>query len=134
MENRLNELRRLDENQDQTINVKVAVTTMAFDNREIIALLRERADYIKKEKWDKMREVMQRINDLKRDHFHQLITPCSIFITFESEEGSYLAKSLYTICEMNSSLEHLNYWLTGKHTITIKRASEPSDIIWENRR
>ena len=98
---------------------------MAFDNRELIALLRERADYIKKEKWDKIREVMQRINDLKRDHFHQLITPCSIFMTFESEEGSNLAKI---------SPEHLKYWLSGKHTITIKRASEPSDIIWENRR
>ena len=34
--------------------------------------------------------------------------------------------------ENDSNLEHLKYWL-GDHTIEIQEASEPSDIIWENR-
>jgi len=34
--------------------IRVAFTTIAFDNREMIYLLRERGEYIKTEKWDKM--------------------------------------------------------------------------------
>lgn len=35
---------------------------MAFKNRKMINLLRERGGYIKTEKWDKQRECEKRIN------------------------------------------------------------------------
>lgn len=37
--------------------IEVAVTSLAYDNAQLIGLLRERGSHIIGEKWDKMREV-----------------------------------------------------------------------------
>ncbi len=50
MERRLAKLPNL--GYDDVPEVKVAVTTMAFKNGEIINMLRERGECIKNEKWD----------------------------------------------------------------------------------
>ena len=56
--------------------------------------------------------------------------PCSVFVTFESEEGYQRALNY------NSTLDLPDYkqysTLLGQE-IEIVAASEPSDIIWENR-
>ena len=119
---------------DDDSDVKVAVTTLAFKNSKIIQLLRKRGSLIQAEEWAKVDAVSDEINKLKNDpkEFEELTTPCSVFMSFESEEGYERAKELDTAIENDPNLEHLKYWL-GNHTIEIQEASEPSDIIWENR-
>lgn len=72
---------------DEVESVEIAVTTLAFRNAEIINLLKERGAAIKNEKWDLQRELEGEINKLKNEKFKDLITPCSVFMTFETEEG-----------------------------------------------
>ena len=72
---------------DEVESVEIAVTTLAFRNAEIINLLKERGAAIKNEKWDLQRELEGEINQLKNEKFKDLITPCSVFMTFETEEG-----------------------------------------------
>ena len=99
-------------------NVKVAVTTLAFRNAEIINLLRERGTAIKREQWDKQRELEVKINELKNAEFDKLITPCSVFMTFDNEEGYNRALNMDKAIEDDSRLEHLKTWL-GEHEIEI---------------
>ena len=63
------------------------MTTLAFNNADIIDLLRQRGDAIKAEDWEQQRKLESDINELKNRDFKRLITPCSIFMTFENEEG-----------------------------------------------
>lgn len=51
MEKRLSQLPNL--GYDEVADCKIAVTTMAFKNGEIIKLLKERGEAIKNEKWEK---------------------------------------------------------------------------------
>lgn len=47
--------------------IEIAMVTFAFDNSELINLLRVRGNWIKFEKYDKMREVNKQIEQLKSD-------------------------------------------------------------------
>lgn len=60
------------------------------------------------------------INDLFKD-FESLTRPTACFIVFEEEDACNMALSLKTDSK-----------LLGQ-TMRFKRASEPTDIIWENR-
>lgn len=54
-------------------------------------------------------------------------------MTFENEEGYQRACNYdKTIEENPTDFGHFKYWI-GDHEIEIQEASEPSDIIWENR-
>ena len=54
-------------------------------------------------------------------------------MTFETEEGVNRALNYDDAIEGDwDTLGHLKKWL-GDHEIEIQAASEPSDIIWENR-
>ena len=66
MEERLNQTPTLGFDEDDDAPIKVAVTTLAFKNAQIIELLTERGNYIKSEQWDKMREVTSKINEIKK--------------------------------------------------------------------
>lgn len=68
-------------------HVEVAVTSLAYDNASLISLLRERGTYIMNENWDKMRKVDEKINSMKESEMKDWCRPCSVFITFKSEEG-----------------------------------------------
>lgn len=46
-------------------SVKIAKTTLAFNNAEIIDLLRQRGTAIKTEKWDLQKEIETKINQKK---------------------------------------------------------------------
>lgn len=86
---------------------KVAVTTLAFKNQEIISLLRERGLAIRKESWDEMRKIDQKINELKDNEFERITTPCSVFMTFETEEGYNRAIEMEATCRAHPRLAHL---------------------------
>lgn len=91
--------------------VKIAVTTLAFKNADMINLLKKRGDCIKNMKWDEQRKIEKEINDLKDAKFDELITPCSVFMTFEDEEGVNRAKSYDEAIENDESLADCKYWL-----------------------
>lgn len=86
---------------------KVAVTTLAFKNQKIISLLRERGQAIRKESWDKMRKIDQEINFLKENEFERITTPCSVFMTFETEEGYNRAIEMEATCRAHPRLKYL---------------------------
>lgn len=74
--------------------ISIAQITFAFFNAEVIGLLRKRGGFIGTEKWDKLKEVNQEINEIikKKEILDKLQTPCSVFATFETEEGYQRAK------------------------------------------
>lgn len=67
--------------------IKIAMTTFAFKNSEVINLLKERGEIIKNENWDEMERIDASINDHKNASLEDLMTPCAVFMTFENEEG-----------------------------------------------
>lgn len=69
MEQRLDRLPDLGYEEDPVEHVKIAVTSFAFKNAEIIHLLKERGDIIKNEQWDQMPVVEQKINHYKNENF-----------------------------------------------------------------
>ena len=50
---------------DTPERIYISMFTFAFDNSQLINLLKERGDAIKFEKWDRMREINKEIDDLK---------------------------------------------------------------------
>ena len=89
-----------------------------------------------------MRDIDKKINNLKNEKLDQFTTPVSCFMTFESEEGAQRAKAFEeaTLSEENADKKHLRKWfeadneeLEQKYHLELQSASEPSDIIWENR-
>lgn len=69
--------------------IKIAQITFAFYNGEVMNWLYTRGSYIQNEKWDKLGEINKTISEgLKnKDLLDRCQTPCSCFVTFESEEG-----------------------------------------------
>lgn len=118
MEERLTKCPDLGFEDEPTARIEVAVTTLAFKNADIINLLRERGLAIKAENWDLQRKLEEKINELKNEKFDQLITPCSVFMTFVNEEGVNRALKYNETIVENSELAHIGQWL-GDHEIEI---------------
>lgn len=70
-------------------HIKIAQVTFAFYNEDIIKVLTKRGTLIKTEKWDKVDQVNDKIDDMFKQQkvLDKLQTPCSVFATFETEEG-----------------------------------------------
>lgn len=56
--------------------------------------------------------------------------PCSVFLSFENEEGYNRAARYNDTCEMEEFQQYKEFL---GHEIEVKEASEPTDILWENR-
>lgn len=69
----------------------------------------------------KVGKITKKINELKDLNLEKLTKPVSAFVTFETEEG-YLRALQATE----------NITLLGERAV-ISKASEPTNIIWENR-
>ncbi len=69
--------------------IETAIISFAFNNSELINLLKDRGNYIKYENYDKMREVDTKINELKNnpEKLESFTRPVSAYITMEDEEG-----------------------------------------------
>ena len=86
--------------------MKIAHLTFAFDNAQVIRWLRERGTAIKAENWKKLETVNAKIeNSIKKDQkmLDKLQRPCSVFVTFETEEAYHRA------CEYNQTVELDDY-------------------------
>lgn len=92
----------------------------SFNNSELIKALRARGSCIASQDFNKMREQEAKVNELFND-FDNLTIPVSAYITFLEEDSKIIAMQ-------NRS----NKLLLGKQ-LKFKEASEPTDIIWENR-
>jgi hypothetical protein len=80
--------------------------TFAFDNAKVINWLRQRGTHIKNENWDGVDKINKDIGEaLKKDDtlLNKLQRPCSIFVTFESEEGYKRA------CNYNDTIKLREY-------------------------
>jgi len=98
----------------------------------------EKLDAIEREIYDALHEEGEdgKPSEQSQDLLDGLQTPCSVFVTFCTEEGYQRA------CEYNNQIDPSNplvnqdmvifdKFLGGE--IEIHEASPPSDIIWENR-
>ena len=114
--------------------IEIAATTFAFENAKLIQLLKLRGAAIKTDKFDEMRKIDAEINDYKNKNLEHVTRPCSVFMTFENEEGYQRAVQFDEIVTKSTipEVRDLKGWL-GDQDIEIQAASEPSDIIWENR-
>lgn len=109
-----------DRGQQINENVNVADIVFSYNNSDLIHALRSRGSFIALQQFDKAQSQDEEINALFQD-FEKLTRPTAAFITFEEEDARILALSLPT----DSQLLGL--------PIKFKPASEPTDIIWENR-
>jgi len=106
--------------------IKIAQITFAYRNAEVMNWLTKRGTFLKTEKWAKANELNNTILDNiknKEGLLDKLQTPCSVFATFESEEGYGRA------CKWDELPQEK---FCGQ-VLELQEASEPSDIIWENR-
>lgn len=106
--------------------VKIADIVFAFNNAELIHLLRERGGYIARNQYGKMREVEEKISQLKDEKFDSLTKPVDAFITFEAEDGSIIGQYF----EDKKDKETADFLGTD---LVLKESTEPTNIIWENR-
>jgi len=95
----------------------------AYNNHELIKLLKDRGAAIIKHDFKEVEEVRQKITaKLKeKDTLYEWTRPTTAFITFEEEEGKFLAKE---------SVKEKDHPFLNQ---SFKYACEPTDIIWENR-
>jgi hypothetical protein len=106
--------------------VKIADISFAFNNAELINLLKERGGHIVRQKYDKMREVEAKISQLKTDKFDDLTKPVDAFITFEEEDGSIIGQNF----EDKKDKSKADFLGTD---LILAESTEPTNIIWENR-
>ena len=99
---------------------RIADIVFSFNNRELILALRARGQCIAANNFDGMREADKKVQEKILD-FESLTIPTSAFITFETDDSKEIALD-------NESKDEL----LGVE-FRFKDASEPTDIIWENR-
>jgi hypothetical protein len=63
----------------------------AYDNAELIELLKKRGNHIMYQRFEKMREVEKEITKIKDEKYEKLTKPVDAFITFEEEDGLILS-------------------------------------------
>jgi hypothetical protein len=113
--------------------VKIACVTFAFNNAEIIQNLKWRGRYIKFEKWSKLEKLSSKMTNRlhnSQELLDKMQTPVACFMTLETEEGKCRADIYNETVMMNDYAQYRTF--LGSE-IDVKGASEPTDIIWENR-
>lgn len=94
--------------------IKIALVTFAFDNSSLIRWLRHRGKFIRNEDWyglDSMNLFIQ--NRLKEDQtlLDKLQRPCSVFVTFQQEEGYQRALNYNNVVEQIQGYRHYDHFL-----------------------
>lgn len=70
-------------------HIHIAACNFAFNNAQLINMLKARGAAINSDNFDEMRRIDQQINDLKNGEGEKenLTRPVSVFMTFQKEEG-----------------------------------------------
>lgn len=133
LETRLTRLPDLQYEDNPPDRIRISMMTFAFDNAELINLLKKRGQFVKFEKYDDMRAVNEKINSLKSDKnkLEQFYRPVTAFLTFENEEGLNRCKNYNDLVNKDEQYSDIRTLLGCE--LDISDASEPTDIIWENR-
>ena len=87
MEAKLKQLPDLGYEEVPQDRIEIAATSFAFENAELITMLKKRGAAITADKFDEMRKIDAQINDYKNANLDKCTRPCSVFMTFENEEG-----------------------------------------------
>lgn len=79
---------------DTLRTIKIAIVTFAFDNAEMIKRLRKRGKAIRKEKWELLDKINNRISDRLecQECLDKMQRPVAVFLTMETEEGKNIAE------------------------------------------
>lgn len=113
--------------------VKIAMVTFAFNNAEIIHALKKRGTLIRNQKWKKYEKLNAKIvNRLhnSQELLDKMQTPVYCFLTFETEEGKCRCDNYNDTVK---DPDYAQYKTFLGQEIDMVEASEPTDIIWENR-
>lgn len=135
MEHRLTEFPGLgyEGEEGDMAQVKIAMITFAYSNSNVISKLMKRGTYIKNEDYKNLNKINTAfVEQLAHDNdfLDHMQRPCSVFLTCESEEGFNRALNYNDNIKLKD-FEHFSTFLG--QDIQIKEASEPTDILWENR-
>jgi hypothetical protein len=113
-------------------HVKVADIVFAFNNADLINLLKLRGNAIMNQKYDKMREIENQITVQKKDNYEKLTRPVCAFITFEEEDAYILAQDFEPSFDIKGKRAPSSRTFMDTDLYFIE-ATEPTNIIWENR-
>ena len=80
--------------------INISMMSFAFDNAQLINLLKVRGAAIKFEKYDKMREINKKIDALVDANPQKYNRPVTAFCTLENEEGLNRCKNYADTCTM----------------------------------
>lgn len=71
-------------------HVEVKDIQFAYNNHEVIAILKTRGTAIAACKWDKVKELDKALTEMVKDknNYRKLSTPVCAIITFESDDGA----------------------------------------------
>jgi hypothetical protein len=135
LEERLTNLPDLGYEDEAPDRIRIAMITFAFDNARLINLLRIRGTAIKFENYNKMREINDKIDELKSNinELHKLNRPVTAFLSFENEEGLNRAINYNETVIGDRQFMSQGYDKLLGQSLGIEEAAEPTDIIWENR-
>jgi len=144
---RLNKCRPIMED----VEIRIANITFAFANEELLGLLKKRGGYVASGKLHKVPELNAKIDELCKKNKAEYTRPVTAFVTFERQEGKdrclkYFCDPKTTkqievvdaiqnpgqVSEEQRVLEEVEKVLL-RENIYCYSASEPSDILWENR-
>jgi hypothetical protein len=112
--------------------VKIADISFAFDNAELIKLLKLRGAHIMYQRYDSMREIEAKISELKDSQYEKLTRPCDAFITFEAEDGGIIAQEFEAEFSFSGKKLPAKREFMGDE-LFLAESTEPTNIIWENR-
>lgn len=105
--------------------VKIADVVFSFNNHKLIKGLQERGKLIASQNFDAMRAKEKEIQSLfdSQEEFKDVTRPTGAFVTFEEEDAKLVAM------RGNDTRSKTFFG----HKLVFHEASEPTDIIWENR-
>lgn len=127
-----------------TKDIEIADICLSYFNGDLIKLLKERGYYICHLQYDKIKEVDAKIHALfaNKEAREKIMQPSAAFLIFENEDGRQLAldvsKAESEAGKKSKKGEPANprtvmFPGTINQNLRLLAASEPTDIIWENR-
>ena len=112
--------------------VRIADIVFAFNNDQLIKLLKQRGTFIMQQKYDKVAETEKKIMDYKEANIEDLIRPVDAFITFEEEDGKIVAEEFEPKFNFLGTKEPCQKFFLDDELVLVE-ATEPTNIIWENK-